>query len=85
MQKSNRTILISNAQSLTILEQARLIDELQSVQGMCCSDIALLIERSRAWVPRPENREIYDTLYAQFLKLYRAHKKICKTLNRDNS
>ena len=50
MQKSNRTILISNAQSLTILEQARLIDELQSVQGMCCSDIALLIERSRAWV-----------------------------------
>jgi len=41
---------ISNAKSLTILEQARLIDELQSVQGMCCSDIALLLERSRAWV-----------------------------------
>jgi hypothetical protein len=41
---------VSNAKSLTILEQARLIDELQSVHGMCGSDIALLLERSRAWV-----------------------------------
>jgi len=41
---------ISNAKSLTILEQARLIDELQSVHGMCGSDIALLLEKSRAWV-----------------------------------
>lgn len=41
---------VSNAKSLTILEQARLIDELQSVQGMSGSDIALLLERSRAWV-----------------------------------
>jgi hypothetical protein len=41
---------ISNAKSLTILEQARLIDELQTVHGMCGSDIALLLERSRAWV-----------------------------------
>lgn len=41
---------ISNAKSLTILEQARLIDELQSVQGMSGADIAILLERSRAWV-----------------------------------
>ncbi|MGB9500006.1 MAG: ParB N-terminal domain-containing protein [Dissulfuribacterales bacterium] len=41
---------ISNSKSLAILEQARLIDELQSIHGMCGSDIALLLERSRAWV-----------------------------------
>ncbi len=41
---------ISNAKSLTILEQARLIDELQTVQKMSGSDIALLLEKSRAWV-----------------------------------
>jgi hypothetical protein len=41
---------ISNAKSLTILEQARLIDELKTVHNMCNSDIALLLEKSRAWV-----------------------------------
>lgn len=41
---------ISNAKSLTILEQARLIDELITVHNMCNSDIALLLEKSKAWV-----------------------------------
>jgi len=41
---------ISNAKSITILEQARLIDELKTVHNMCSSDIALLLEKSRAWV-----------------------------------
>lgn len=41
---------ISNAKSLTVLEQARLIDELTTVHNMCNSDIALLLEKSRAWV-----------------------------------
>ncbi len=41
---------ISNAKSLTILEQARLIDELRTVHNMCNSDIALLLEKSKAWV-----------------------------------
>lgn len=41
---------ISNAKSLTILEQARLIDELKTVHNMCNADIALLLEKSRAWV-----------------------------------
>jgi len=41
---------ISNEKSLTILEQAKLIDELQTVHKMCNADIALLLEKSRAWV-----------------------------------
>jgi hypothetical protein len=41
---------ISNAKSLTVLEQARLIDELRSVHKMCNADIALLLEKSKAWV-----------------------------------
>jgi len=41
---------VSNAKSLTILEQAKLIDELQNVQDMSGADIARQLERSPAWV-----------------------------------
>jgi hypothetical protein len=41
---------VSNTKSLTILEQARLIDQLQTMHGMSGSDIALLLEKSRSWV-----------------------------------
>ncbi len=41
---------IANAKSLTLLEQARLIDELQSVYGMCNTDIAGFLDKSKAWV-----------------------------------
>lgn len=41
---------IANAKSLTILEQARLIDELRSVYGLCNTDIAGVLEKSKAWV-----------------------------------
>ncbi len=40
----------SNAKSLSILEQAKLIDELKSVHHMAAKDIALLLEKSKAWV-----------------------------------
>jgi len=43
-------IRISNAKSLSILEQARLIDELINVHQMCNAEIATLLERSKAWV-----------------------------------
>ena len=43
-------IRISNAKSLSILEQARFIDELKSVHKMSTSEVAHLLERSKAWV-----------------------------------
>jgi len=43
-------IRISNARSLSILEQARLIDELMNVHQMSNAEIAELLERSKAWV-----------------------------------
>jgi len=43
-------IRISNAKSLSILEQARLIDELMNVHQICNAEIATLLERSKAWV-----------------------------------
>jgi len=43
-------IRISNTKSLSILEQARLIDELMNVHQMCNAEIAALLERSKAWV-----------------------------------
>ncbi|MEW6079834.1 MAG: FGGY-family carbohydrate kinase [Thermodesulfobacteriota bacterium] len=45
-------------------------------------DIPGLVVFDETYHPRPENREIYDTLYGQFLRLYRVHKKICRTLNK---
>ena len=43
-------IRISNAKSLSILEQARLIDELINVHQMGNAQIATLLEKSKAWV-----------------------------------
>lgn len=40
----------SNAKSLSILEQARLIDELKTVYQMSTGEIARLLERSSSWV-----------------------------------
>jgi hypothetical protein len=41
---------ITQTQSLTILEQAKLIAELKSVYGLCNADIARSLEKSKAWV-----------------------------------
>lgn len=43
-------IRISNAKSLSILEQARLIDALMKVHQMSNAEIAKMLERSKAWV-----------------------------------
>jgi len=41
---------IANAKSLSILEQARLIDELNTIHKMSVSQIAGLLEKSKGWV-----------------------------------
>jgi hypothetical protein len=41
---------ISNARSLNILEQSKLIDELKTVFKMSHSEIATLLEKSKTWV-----------------------------------
>lgn len=41
---------LSNAKSLSIVEQARWIDELKTVYQMGTSDIASLLEKSKSWV-----------------------------------
>ena len=43
-------IRIANSRSLSMLEQAKLIDELRSVHALSVSEIARLLERSNAWV-----------------------------------
>jgi hypothetical protein len=43
-------IRISNARSLSILEQAKFVDELKSVHKMSTGEIAQLLERSKSWV-----------------------------------
>jgi len=41
---------VANAKSLSILEQARLIDELKTIHKMSVSEIAGLLEKSNGWV-----------------------------------
>jgi len=43
-------IRISNARSLSVLEQARFVDELKTVHKLSTAEIAELVERSKAWV-----------------------------------
>ena len=43
-------IRMANAKSLSILEQAKLVDELKSVHNMSVSEIARLIDKSKGWV-----------------------------------
>lgn len=43
-------IRMANSGSLTILEQAKLIDELKNVHKMSVSEIAKLLEKSKGWV-----------------------------------
>lgn len=43
-------IRLSNAKSLSIVEQARWIDELKTVYQMGTADIARLLEKSKSWV-----------------------------------
>ena len=45
-----KLIRTSIARPLTILEQAKMIDELQKVHGMTHGDIADLLQKSKAWV-----------------------------------
>ncbi len=45
-----KLIRISNTKPLTILEQAKMIDELQRVHSMSTADIAGLLEKSKGWV-----------------------------------
>jgi hypothetical protein len=45
-----KLIRIANSKNLTMLEQARLIDELRSAHKMSVSEIAGLLEKSKSWV-----------------------------------
>ncbi|MBI4650091.1 chromosome partitioning protein ParB, partial [Candidatus Desantisbacteria bacterium] len=41
---------ISNSKSLSILEQAKLIDDLKKIHKMCIAEISEKLERSKSWV-----------------------------------
>ncbi len=45
-----KLIRTSNAKPLTILEQAKLIDELQKMHGISNADIADILQKSKSWV-----------------------------------
>ncbi len=46
------------------------------------TDIPALIEFKREYQPQPENRKLYDSLFGEFVELYRKNKAIHRRLNR---
>ena len=50
---------VSNDRSLTILEQARFIDELRRLHQMSVADIAEHVSRSKAWVVTLRNNPLF--------------------------
>ena len=60
----------SNAQSLTIIEQAQLISELRDVYKLSSSDIAAQLEKSPSWVSMRVGllQEMSDTVAEKILK-----------------
>lgn len=61
---------ISNVKSLSILEQAKLIDQLMTVQKLTLSEISFQLEKSKAWVSVRAGitREMSDFVMEQILK-----------------
>jgi xylulokinase len=50
--------------------------------GYCTfDDIPNLIQFSHVFKPNPDNREIYDTLFKEFLEIYRNNKSMYQRLN----
>jgi len=60
---------LSNTRSLTMLEQAKLIDHLKSVQKMTTREIADQLEKSKAWVSARDSilKEMSDFVLGQIL------------------
>ena len=65
-----KLIRTSNEKSLSILEQARFVDELKNVHKMTTAEIARLLERSKAWVSVRSGiiAEISDYVLEQMFK-----------------
>ena len=45
-------------------------------------DISDRVAIAKSYKPNPQNRKIYDELYAEFKNVYQAHKKIHERLNK---
>jgi len=44
-------------------------------------EIPELVEMEKTYTPEPDNRKVYDTLYGEFLNIYKTHKGMYKRLN----
>jgi len=62
-------IRLSNSKGLSILEQARLIDELKTMHGMNNSEIAAVLEKSKSWVSVRSGiiKEMSDSVIAKIM------------------
>lgn len=51
--------------------------------GFCSfEDIPRLVQYSKTFIPNPDNRKLYDTLYKEFINLYKNNKAMSRRLNK---
>ncbi|HQG32050.1 MAG TPA: FGGY-family carbohydrate kinase [Deltaproteobacteria bacterium] len=56
-----------------------------ALRHITVEDIPKCIRIKAEYRPDPTNRKVYDEIYAEFLNLYRIHRKICCRMNRRSS
>jgi xylulokinase len=50
--------------------------------GHCSfEDIPRLVQYSKTFIPNPDNRKLYDTLFKEFINLYKNNKAMSRRLN----
>jgi sugar (pentulose or hexulose) kinase len=59
----------------------RLTGEFAASYDSIMEDIPALVENKNTYEPKPQNREIYDQLYGDFLSIYKNNKKMFAKLN----
>jgi xylulokinase len=53
-----------------------------ALKRITVDDIPDCIGIKAEYRPDPSNRKVYDELFADFLDLYRVHRKVCSRMNR---
>jgi len=53
-----------------------------ALKHITVEDIPRFIRINAEYAPNPDNRKIYDEMFAEFLNLYKVHRKICLRMNK---
>jgi xylulokinase len=53
-------------------------------QKIDLNDVARLVKVEKTFMPNPRSREIYDSIYKNYIKIYGTQRKLFRALNKNN-